>query len=67
MTVPASEWDTDDWIKYEYQIKERQNMLIGIGIVKLICRVIAFESVLSIKEEAIQTAISMLLGGNYET
>jgi hypothetical protein len=27
LTTPSAEWDTDDWIKYEYQIQERQGMM----------------------------------------
>lgn len=65
LTTPASEWDTDDWIKFEYQISQRQNMLTDLGVIKLICRVIAYESLRSIKEEAFLCAIAVLLGGNY--
>lgn len=39
-------------------------MLTSLGIVKLICRIISFESIRSIKEEAILVAIAVLLGGN---
>ena len=67
LTTPAAEWDTDDWIKFEYQITERQNMLIELGVVKLICRVIAYENLRSIREEALLTAIAVLLGGNYRS
>lgn len=64
LTTPSAEWDTDDWSKYEYQIKERQDMMTSLGMVKLICRVISNESSLGIKEEAILAAIALLLGGN---
>ena len=43
-TTPAAYWDTDDWIKYEYQIKERQNMMTSLGMVKLFCRVFSHDS-----------------------
>ena len=65
LTTPATQWDTDDWIKFEYQISQRQNMLTELGVIKLICRVIAYENLRSIKEEAFLCAISVLLGGNY--
>jgi len=66
-TTPASEWDTEDWIKFEHQIVERQNMLAELGIVKLLCRIIAFEPNRLIKEEAVLVAITVLLGGNETT
>jgi len=35
-----------------------------LGFVKLICRVISFETDYGIKEEAVLAAIALLLGGN---
>jgi hypothetical protein len=64
LTTPAAEWDSDDWSKYEFQIKERQDMMTSLGMVKLICRVISNESSINIKEEAILGGIALLLGGN---
>ena len=40
LTTPAAEWESEDWDKYEYQIGVRQEMMAGLGFVKLICRVI---------------------------
>jgi len=39
-------------------------MMTSLGMVKLICRTIALESSLCIKEEAFLAAIALLLGGN---
>lgn len=39
-------------------------MMTSLGMVKLICRVIANDTSLCIKEEAILAAIALLLGGN---
>jgi hypothetical protein len=40
-------------------------MLLELGIVKLICDLIANEPKLAIKEEAIRVAGAILLGGNH--
>ena len=42
-------------------------MMGELGIVALICRIISYETIRSIKEEAILVAISVLLGGNITT
>jgi hypothetical protein len=42
-------------------------MLINLSVVKLLCNLIAYESKLTIKEEALLVSIACLLGGNYET
>lgn len=66
-TTPSAEWDTDDWIKYEYQIKERQEMMCDLDMIKLICNVISNETNISIKEEAFLAGIALLLGGNIKS
>mmetsp|Transcript_11845 Transcript_11845/g.18239 ORF Transcript_11845/g.18239 Transcript_11845/m.18239 type:complete len:143 (-) Transcript_11845:2779-3207(-) len=38
---PSSEWDSDDWSMFEEEIVQKQNMLIGLGVVKLLCNLIA--------------------------
>ena len=48
-TTPSAEWDTDDWSKYEFQIKERQDMMCDLDMVSLICNIISNESSVSIK------------------
>ena len=60
----SSQWDTEDWSSYAEQILERQTMLNNLGVVTLLCRVIAKESKRAILEEAILVAIAVLLGGN---
>ena len=64
LTTPAAEWETEDWDKYEFQIVERQNMMVSLGFVKLICRIISNETDIGIKEEAMLAGIALLLGGN---
>jgi hypothetical protein len=64
LTTPSAEWDTDDWIKYEFQIKERQEMMCDLDMVKLVCNVISNETSISIKEECFLAGIALLLGGN---
>ena len=39
-------------------------MLINLGVVDLIADLISFETKLSIKEEALQVSVAILLGGN---
>jgi hypothetical protein len=39
-------------------------MLIGLGVINLLCNLIAYENMRRIKEEALQVAIACLLGGN---
>ena len=63
-TTPSAEWDTDDWIKYEFQIVERQEMMCDLDMVKLVCNVISNETSVSIKEECFLAGIALLLGGN---
>lgn len=64
---PASEWDQEDWEKYTEEVEAKQNMLTKLGVIPLLCNLIAFESKKAIKEEAFLVAIACLLGGNYET
>jgi hypothetical protein len=40
-------------------------MLMNLNVIKLICDLIAYETRLAIKEEALLVAIAMLLGGNH--
>lgn len=39
-------------------------MLINLKVIPLVCNLISYEPKLSIKEEALQVAIAILLGGN---
>ena len=63
----SSQWDTDDWISYEGQIVERQTMLNNLGVVPLLCRILAKETKRAILEEAILVSIADLLGGNKQS
>lgn len=42
-------------------------MLMNLNVIKLICDLIAYETRLAIKEEALLVAIAMLLGGNNDS
>lgn len=66
-TAPACEWDAADWSLYRPQVKQQQEILIKLGVVDLICNLIAFEPKLSIKEESLRVAAAILLGGNLES
>ena len=67
LTTAAVHWDTDDWTPFKLQIKERQDMLNELHVVKLLCRIISKEMKRSLLEEATLVAIAVLLGGNYDT
>jgi hypothetical protein len=64
VTTPAAEWESEDWEKYEFQVVERQEMMADMGFTKLICRIISNDDDVGIKEEAILSAIALLIGGN---
>ena len=66
-TSSSSEWESSDWDKYEREIEKQQNVLIGLGIVDLLCNLIAYDEKRTIKEEAILVGIACLLGGNYKS
>jgi len=42
-----------------------QDMLSGMNLITLICRVIAYEKKREIREEAFLVGIAILLGGNH--
>lgn len=65
-TTPASEWDSEDWSLFHDEIVNKQNMLISLGVIRLLCNLIAYEETRAIKEEALLVAIACLLGGNPE-
>lgn len=65
--VPASQWEQDDWEKYTEEVTAKQDMLTNLGVIPLLCNLIAFETKKSIKEEAFLVAIACLLGGNENT
>ena len=63
-TTPASEWESDHWSLFQEEIANKQKMLIELGVIKLLCNLIAYEETRAIKEEALLVAIACLLGGN---
>lgn len=62
--TPAIKWENDDYAPFRVQIKDAQNMLIDMDLVKLLCRIISFEKKREIREEAMYVCIAVLLGGN---
>lgn len=63
-TTSAIDWENDDWKPYKSQIYDAQIMLINMDLVKLLCRIISYETRRDIKEEALLVCIAVLLGGN---
>ena len=49
---------------FEHEVQQKQDMLIELGVIKLLCNLIAFEGKRAIKEEALLVGIACLLGGN---
>jgi hypothetical protein len=41
--TPASTWDSEDWINFKAEIRSKQMMLLKLGVVKLVCNLVAFE------------------------
>lgn len=66
LDTPATGWDTKDWLKYEQQIKEKQEMMGELGAVHLICRLLSHTSNIDVKQHALDLAITTLLGGNHK-
>ena len=65
-TEPALEWD-EEWEKYAEEIEKKQAMLIELGVINLICDLIAYEKKRVIKEEGLLVAVACLLGGNEDS
>ncbi len=51
--TPATEWETEHWIKFEAQIKEKQQMMGELGAIKLICRLLHHSSNIDVKQHAL--------------
>ena len=66
-TLSASEWETEDWMPFRENIRQAQNMLSGMNLITLICRVVAYEKKCEIREEAFLVGIAILLGGNNQS
>ena len=62
-TDPALDWD-DEWERYAEEIEKKQQMLIDLGVIDLVCDLIAEEEKRVIKEEGLLVAVALLLGGN---
>ena len=62
--LPAAEWESNDWSKYEGVILGRQNILCELGVVDMICNMISFAPKRQLKRQALLVAIALLIGGN---
>ena len=62
--LPASEWGSEDWEMFYDEVVEKQNLLKELGVVKLLCNILAKETKRRIKEEALLVAIACTIGGN---
>lgn len=62
--TPAIKWEGDDYANFRVQIKDAQDMLIDMDLVRLLCRIISSEKKRDIREEALLVCIAVLLGGN---
>lgn len=61
---PASEWGSDDWEKFQDEVVAKQKLLKELGVVNLLCNILAKETKRTIREEALLVAIACTIGGN---
>jgi hypothetical protein len=64
MVVPASEWDTKEWIEFEKMIVHKQELLCDLGVVTLVWNIVIQSEEEDIIYECVLLCIAMLLGGN---
>jgi len=43
LTTPSSTWMADDWSSFEEEIVQKQEILVDLGVIRLLCNLIAFE------------------------
>ena len=60
----AAEWESEDWMKFEKKIIEKQNELCEVGMVDMICHTISQTKDIELQHESILVGIAMLIGGN---
>lgn len=62
--TPAADWCLDDYALYEKKIRVKQDELVDLGLMDVICSMIGMNTHMDLKTEAILVGISLLLGGN---
>ena len=62
--LPAAEWKPNEYAIYEKKIVEKQNELVRLGLMEVICTIIKTDTSAEVKNEAILVSIAMLLSGN---
>ena len=63
-TASALDWEIEQWKPFAMQIRDAQDMLVKMDLIKLLCSIISKEQRKEIKEEAMMVAIAVLIGGN---
>lgn len=61
---PAAEWDVADWADCKTILEKRQNTLIDLNIIDLVCKMLRHNTSDLLKTEITLLSISLLLGGN---
>lgn len=59
-----TEWEANEWKEHSSEVIPKQNNLVHIGLVSLICKIIFEVNVSSIIQETFLLAITLLVGGN---
>ena len=60
-------WMGEGWTltpEEQSQLESRQNQLVDLGVVSLVCEIVALVSYPSVKQEALWLSIAILFGGN---
>jgi len=65
-TLPASEWESEDWEDFKDTITEWQSKMDNLGCVQLIMNLVGQSPEVDIVMDAIDLGITLLLGGNEE-
>jgi len=63
-TLPASEWESEDWEDYKDVIVEWQERMNELGCVQLIMNLVGLSTDTPIVMDAIDLGVTLLLGGN---
>lgn len=64
--TPMAELEIDQWKELSSEIRPKQDRLVGLGLVQLICQIIKSMSPYNIIQENLLLAISLLYGGNIQ-
>ena len=63
-TLPASEWESEDWEDVQEQISEWQGKMTDLGCVALVMNLVGDSAETPVVMAAIDFAVTLLLGGN---